>query len=98
VSIELAVFWGDSRQLLTLVERRDLLNNASLESIANDEILLREPISKRLIVVTSAKKDQVLYCSLCKNELIRKRYGQSCPGFARCCLEQKHKGEKEKKS
>jgi hypothetical protein len=90
---ELAVFWGDTRQLLTREERRDLLNLASLESLTPSEVLLREPKSNRLIVVTSVK-DQVLYCSLCKNELMRKRYGQSCPGFARCCLDQKHEGEK----
>ena len=92
--VELSVFWGDTRQLLTEEERRELLHSASLESISKDEILLRERKTKRLIVVTGATKSQVVYCSLCKNELIRKRYGQSCPGFARCCLEQKHQGEK----
>jgi hypothetical protein len=95
VSVELAVFWGDTHQLLTPTERRELLHTANLESLSKHEVLLREPKTKRLIVVTSAKKEQVLFCSLCKNELVRKRYGQSCPGFARCCLEQKHKGEKE---
>lgn len=92
---DLAVFWGDTRRLLTKRERTAVLQDAVLESLNQSEVLLRDRSSNRLIVVTSAVKDQVLYCSLCEDDLIHTRYGQPCPGFAQCLLGKRHLGDTE---
>jgi hypothetical protein len=88
----LAVFWSDTRELLTRHERRDILQEAILESITPSEVLLRDSKSNRMVVVTS-KDEKGLFCSLCKSDLVRQRYGANCPGFAKCALKGKHVGK-----
>jgi hypothetical protein len=82
----LAIFWGDTRELLTKQERADVLAYAVLESITPEEILLRDRKSSRLILITSVDEKR-LFCSLCKNEVVRSRYGKTCPSFAKCLSE-----------
>jgi len=81
----LAILWGDTRELLSHDERVNALAGAVLESITPDEILLRDRISNRLIVITSVDEAR-LFCTLCKNEVVRHRYGRTCPSFAKCLL------------
>lgn len=82
---ELVAYWADSRELLTYAERRQCLGDAKLESFSPTEILLRVPDSKRLIVVTSMRAGQVIFCSLCKADVgLMKKYGRRCPGFVHC--------------
>jgi hypothetical protein len=87
---KLAVFWGDTRILLSEQEKKDILASAILESVSNDEILLRDTGSKRLIVVTD-RHQKNLFCALCKTEVVKERYGRTCPDFAKCILTQGHK-------
>lgn len=89
---ELAVFWGDTRKLMTKRERTAVLQGAILESLTPNEVLLRDPASKRLIVVT-AVKDQELYCALCRDDLVRRNYGETCPGFAKCVVNGEHRAD-----
>jgi hypothetical protein len=91
-SAKLAVFWGDTRTLLSEDEKKDALAHATLESISGDEILLRDVATNRLIVITE-KNQKNLFCDLCKNELIRERYGKTCPDFAKCALQGEHRGK-----
>ena len=89
---ELAVFWGDSRELLSKNERQRILQDAILESITPNEVLLRDRSSRRLVVVTSTNEEN-LFCSLCKSETVRKELGKTCPEFAKCALKGKHRGD-----
>lgn len=90
---KLAVFWGDTRTLLSMSEKKEALATATLESISNDEILLRDVKSGRLIVITD-KNQKNLFCALCKSELVHERYGQTCPDFAECALAGEHRARK----
>jgi hypothetical protein len=81
----LAVFWGDTRELLTKTERVRILQDAILESITPSDVLLRDRISLRLVVITSTAEKK-LFCSLCKNDDIRSELGKTCPQFAECTL------------
>lgn len=87
----LAVFWGDTRELLSRQERMSLLSEAVLESITPAEVLLRDRSSGRIIVVTSVSEKN-LFCSLCKTDVVRRKYGKSCPGFAKCLVHGRHRG------
>lgn len=87
---EFTIFWGDTRELLTPTERKRV-SSAALESLTPEEVLLRDAKSGRLIVV-AVRAPKNLYCAFCRNELVRHRYGKKCPKFAKCALEQKHKG------
>ncbi len=86
---KLAVFWGDTRELLSKRERDALLSVAILESITPNEVLLRDRESQRLIVVTSVEEGR-LFCTLCKTDAVRERYGRTCPQFAKCLLNGEH--------
>lgn len=82
----LAVFWGDTRTLLSKRERDSVLGLASLESITPSEVLLRDRKTDRLIVITS-KDEPDLFCALCKTDEIKRKYGGTCTGIARCLLD-----------
>jgi len=88
----LAVFWADSRELLSKKERREFLPQAVLESITPNEVLLRDKSTGRLVVVTSIDEKN-LFCSLCQSELVREEFGRECPRFAKCAARGKHLGE-----
>jgi hypothetical protein len=79
----LAVFWADTRVLLTYNERNELLRGALLESLTPMEVLLRDSKTGRLIAVTSTDESN-LFCALCKNDVVRTRLGRTCPKFATC--------------
>jgi len=87
---ELAVFWGDTRTLLSYRERKEILPRARLESITPDEVLVRDYPSQRLIVITS-RNEPNLFCALCKTDAIRKMYGATCTGIAHCLVEKDDK-------
>jgi hypothetical protein len=84
----LAVFWGDTRELLSEFEKKGLLQDATLESISPDEVLVRDVKSMRPIVITSTDEPN-LFCTLCKDEKIRRLYGKACTDFAVCGLKKK---------
>lgn len=79
----LAIFWGDTRELLSKRERDDILFSAIPESITPEEILLRDRKSQRLIIITSVEEGR-LFCSLCENSEVRRSLGKTCPDFATC--------------
>jgi hypothetical protein len=81
----LAVFWGDTRELLSDNEKREILQDATLESITPDEVLVRDVKSMRPVVITSTDEPN-LFCTLCKTEKIRQLYGKACASFARCAF------------
>lgn len=87
----LIVFWGDTRELLSKEEMRRIIKDVFLESIDNDEVLLRDRSSMRLVVVIGVGDGKNLYCNLCKNEISQERYGADCPEFAKCILEGTHR-------
>jgi len=53
-SAKLDIYWADTKAVLSKDERFGMLQHALLESLDQDEILLREPVSGRLIVVRPA--------------------------------------------
>jgi hypothetical protein len=79
----LAIFWGDTRELLSKRERDEVLASAVPESITPEEILLRDHRTQRLIIITSVDEGH-LFCSLCSNDEVRRSLGKTCPEFATC--------------
>lgn len=78
----LSAFWADTRELLSRKESRDILQNATLESLTPAEVLLRDQTSGRLIVIAGVNEKN-LTCSLCREEDQRAK-GVVCPFFATC--------------
>jgi hypothetical protein len=89
---KLAVFWGDTRTLLTRQERKTILASAKLEDITPEEVLLRDTKSGRTIVVTSTDEKN-LFCSLCASDRVHREFGKKCPKFARCAIHGRHMGK-----
>lgn len=81
----LAVFWGDTRKLLSYKERLSVLPDIRLESMTPNEILLRDTRTMRPVVVTSVEEDG-LSCDLCDQDVKggRHTFGNVCPRFAEC--------------
>jgi hypothetical protein len=79
----MAAFWGDTRKLLSHAERTAILPTAKMESLTPTEILLRDTISQRLVVITSIEEGDI-FCDLCDQDRTRRTYGKSCPRFAYC--------------
>jgi hypothetical protein len=93
-----AVYWADTKQLLTKEERRAVLQVAILEALSPDEVLLRDPDNGKLIVVRNTDGVKGLFCSLCRSNLSHERYGRSCPEFATCVYKDKHLAKKEEQN
>ena len=92
------VFWGDTREVLSREDRRNILQTAVLEHLSSDEVLLRDPASRRLVVVRSAAEDKGLFCDLCRTSMTKHRYGKTCPDFANCVYRDEHKKKLKKKA
>jgi hypothetical protein len=87
----LAVFWADTRTLLSARERLAVMSRAVIESITPAELLMRTHTG-RLVAVTAAT-EKSLWCDLCAEDSIRAKYGGTCPSFAKCCSNGRHRGK-----
>jgi hypothetical protein len=87
---KLAVFWADTRELLTWQERKAVMSKATIESITPSEMLLRTSVGRLVAVTTTDEED--LYCSFCYHDGIRAKFGGTCPDFARCAKYGRHRG------